>query len=359
MTVLAGVSFISLFDVIVVSALAVIVTKTGKIHIRSGWQKLIYIALLIWIVSIVASDIINSPPLSDTLSRLYLAIITLHILVFLDQLFSNPDMIFKSVAEYLFLCMLLLSVIASRRGFGMLPTYLVLALFSVLSLMIDSRLYFGGTLVGFCLGLFYYFSRRKLMLKGTALKRRPILVMIMIIGISTISLGGFKLIQNALFNGENTARYEQQNGALGSLVGSRIEVLGTIKAIQDRPLIGHGSWARNYDYVSYVEYERRQYGYQRSIQSNDIYSIYHRIPNHSFILGSWMEVGIMTGVSVFLFEWNVLFSTLSNDRRFYLAVVFFFLLVTQLMLRERSAAPSGQAISTHLPEGFFLENHNT
>ena len=63
--------------------------------------------------------------------------------------------------------------------------------------------------------------------------------------------------------GENARQiYEQQAGGdLGLLIGGRSEILVSIRAIIDSPIIGHGSWAKDYRYTETLVYLKRMLGY--------------------------------------------------------------------------------------------------
>ena len=87
--------------------------------------------------------------------------------------------------------------------------------------------------------------------------------------------------------------YERQvMGAFGVILGGRSEILASIHAVLDSPIIGHGSWARNPDFGALL-LGLRDYGY-------DIHSLAgvgsDVIPTHSHLMGAWVEAGIMGAV---------------------------------------------------------------
>lgn len=88
-------------------------------------------------------------------------------------------------------------------------------------------------------------------------------------------------------------KYESQTeGGMGILLGGRAESLVSTQAIADSPIIGHGSWAKDYDYVNlYVEaLEKRGVAIIGDPFRSGL------IPSHSFFFGSWVEAGILGGV---------------------------------------------------------------
>lgn len=86
--------------------------------------------------------------------------------------------------------------------------------------------------------------------------------------------------------------YEQQvSGELGLLIGGRSEILVSCRAIMESPIIGHGSWAKDYRYANELIYLKRMLGYYPG-KSNDL----GLIPSHSHLFGAWVEAGIVGAV---------------------------------------------------------------
>ena len=131
----------------------------------------------------------------------------------------------------------------------------------------------------------------------------------------------------------------QSSGAGGLLLGGRSDLIAATAAIIDSPVIGHGSWARDPQYVAYQEDRRAALGYK----SQGVFDA-ELIPSHSHLFGAWVESGI-TGAAfwawvlwltirtltrangaeplfpyfVFLscFQtWNILFSPYGAEQRF-------------------------------------------
>lgn len=86
------------------------------------------------------------------------------------------------------------------------------------------------------------------------------------------------------------AKYEAQAalGDLGLLLGGRSEVLVSIRAIQDSPFLGHGSWAQDRRYAELQQDLLRRLGFTDQViePESDL------IPTHSHLLGSWVEAGL-------------------------------------------------------------------
>jgi hypothetical protein len=92
---------------------------------------------------------------------------------------------------------------------------------------------------------------------------------------------------------EAQEKHEWQTASgMGVLLGGRAESLVSTQAIADSPIIGHGSWARDYEYVNlYIEaLEKRGVAIIGDPYSSGL------IPSHSFLFGSWVEAGILGGL---------------------------------------------------------------
>jgi hypothetical protein len=84
----------------------------------------------------------------------------------------------------------------------------------------------------------------------------------------------------------------QSSGALGVLVGGRPEILATTQAILDSPILGHGSWAKDFTYVDLLAERSSSLGYEIGAGSADV----GLIPAHSYLMGSWVWAGLLGGV---------------------------------------------------------------
>lgn len=137
-------------------------------------------------------------------------------------------------------------------------------------------------------------------------------------------------------------KYEaQSSGGLGILLGGRTESIASTQAILDSPILGHGSWARDVQYVALMANRMEEAGYDAASGdplADDL------IPTHSHLLGAWVESGVlgaifwlwvgwatirglhaavsrptpMTGFIVFIglsLLWDIFFSPFSSERR--------------------------------------------
>lgn len=398
-----GVSFFSLLDAYFVFMFLLIFYRAGHVRLPRGEIGLFIVAVCFLFLAHIVSALFNGVAAEDLLSRLYLLLILLVVAVLLDRRYSvvdyklylslssgamlstfymrlngidyaNPSLVFKGTSEFVYIALLFGSLVLFRGALARYSLAVVFSIYALLSLYYDARVYFGSAVLGLVVVLLFPLVPRNTRIGALRLRRGTFIVLVSTFFVSIMLLGGVEAMQGALFQDSQHNRYEKQRGELGSIVGARVEVLGTIAAIRDRPLIGHGAWAADPKYIVITEYLAKKYGYKRSFEHNDVYRVHNRIPNHSVILGSWMEAGIVAGLSWlvvlvltlrlmvrtysefhsarafdvavasvlavvgFLFVWNMLFSSLSNGRRYYIVMVFYFIVLTFRLYAYRSAA---------------------
>jgi len=88
------------------------------------------------------------------------------------------------------------------------------------------------------------------------------------------------------------AKYLEQSGSLGVLVGGRSEILVSSQAVIDSPILGHGSWAKDFAYVDLLGDRLSSFGYEMGAGSSDL----GLIPAHSYLMQSWVWAGLLGGV---------------------------------------------------------------
>ena len=196
-------------------------------------------------------------------------------------------------------------------------------------------------------------------------------VILLATGFSALKVYGVAA-ESGMLGERSRQKYETQSalGDLGILLGGRSESLVTVQAIQDSPLIGHGSWAKDRYYADLRQLMLYRLGFvNRFIEpETDL------IPTHSHLLGSWVEAGVGGAVFwvgilalviaalrrlyasddplrpylvflMFLFIWDILFSPFGAQRRltngFLIVAVLFALKASTMNLRQRlsQAAP--------------------
>lgn len=92
--------------------------------------------------------------------------------------------------------------------------------------------------------------------------------------------------------------YERQSaGEYGIMIGGRSAMLGSLVAIYDSPILGHGSWARDPFYELAELQTMIAMGYENTdaIAADDLDQEGY-IPQHSFLLGAWVNAGIVGAI---------------------------------------------------------------
>jgi hypothetical protein len=93
------------------------------------------------------------------------------------------------------------------------------------------------------------------------------------------------------------AKYESQSsGEYGVLLGGRVEMLASVPAVIDSPILGHGSFAKDPKYLIMEQQALALLGYEsagdldpESFEEGDI-------PTHSHLMGAWVSAGIVGGL---------------------------------------------------------------
>lgn len=208
---------------------------------------------------------------------------------------------------------------------------------AAVNLAMNARSLFGQSAAGSILALLARSAQR------TGMGSRSLAL----IGISTICVG-YGLVElysyaasEGILGADAKTKYERQaDNDLGLLLGGRTELLGSLAAIGDSPIIGYGSYARDLYYAELRFVQLQQAGIIP--MSKDIED--DRIPTHSFLFGAWVEAGILgalfwiwmlyvvargmfqtikqpdryTSLILFAgtaFAWDILFSPFGLDRR--------------------------------------------
>lgn len=198
---------------------------------------------------------------------------------------------------------------------------------------------------------------------------RPLTVTTLVVAVLLAALGAWAALQvyshaaeSGWLGAEAKAKYEMQAvGSYGLLLGGRSESLVSTRAIADSPLIGHGSWAKDCYYSSLYLELRRDAGYFPGEENQQCL-----IPAHSYLLGSWVQAGVLGSVIwvwvlilamrsmavvyarrsraapfvafvALLVIWNTLFSPYAGDARF---MVPFYLVVVMSVIEWK---PAGRA----------------
>ncbi|MCE7030851.1 hypothetical protein LZD57_22935 [Jiella sp. CBK1P-4] len=173
---------------------------------------------------------------------------------------------------------------AATRSLGIVLPFVIAGF----SLLLNARNLTGLTALSGLVGLITAGRRRSMSRKSIAL-----------VGLAGIAAGGavFQVYAFSASAGwlgpEAKDKYEHQySGDLNFLEAGRTEYLSSIPAVKDSPIIGHGSWARDMDYVvlRIARLEAAGIKVTGDPFRGDL------IPTHSHLMGAWVEHGILGAV---------------------------------------------------------------
>lgn len=167
--------------------------------------------------------------------------------------------------------------------------------FGMISFFLNARSFAGLSIITGGL-LLLYVKRR-----GNRIKLQSVALGVLISLMAAIALVGVYSTgaSTGFFGEESRAKYELQNayggGPIAILLGGRSESMVSTQAIADSPIVGHGSWAKDFKYLfMYVDMRRafaEEQGNPLDVDMND-----GLIPSHSYLLGAWVEAGLLGGL---------------------------------------------------------------
>ncbi len=305
---------------IILICLLPILLFNNRTLLTTPLPKMMILLLSVWLVGQIATDLIRHTPFADFMrgwAKIGITLINfsaLYILTFGKRrrivLFAI-GLALGGILCYYFNPNIYAEDYPWKFGVGESLTWLLIILacgvkvrwfflrISIISFAIAVNLYLGfRSYAGICfLTATYVFFQRLWVLKD-AKKINLSLKNLVVIGLaffftSFIFLKTYGYMAQQGMLGEKARQiYEQQaHGALGLLIGGRSEILVSIHAIIDSPIIGHGSWAKDYRYADTLVYLKRVLGYYPG-QSNEL----GLIPTHSHLFGAWVEAGILGAV---------------------------------------------------------------
>jgi len=85
----------------------------------------------------------------------------------------------------------------------------------------------------------------------------------------------------------------QSSGKYGLLLGGRTELLASLPAVYDSPILGHGSWAKDFRYLIVERRALVLLGYKGALDVSREELIDGLIPAHSYLLQAWVFGGIV------------------------------------------------------------------
>ena len=299
-------------------------------NLLHDYEKIILFLVFLWLVNQIFSDIINKIDFIDYIrgnAKILVTFLSFYVFFKLSKLknFSLIKMLFWILLVKIFFLLLDVNDYESflfyfKMGIGSAFTILII---------ITSYLYFykeqselrglallGVVLMGFlslaleARALFLHnllFAGFLLLNNRFKIRNNFSLVLstfLMALVISTIYQF---LIDSNFLPQALVEKQEIQSGELGILLGGRTEIISSYKAILDAPLIGHGSWAKNCEYVDVKTDVLFRMGYLKK----SIPSMSCLIPTHSVIFGSWVTAGFFGFLTWFYLLFKIIKETLA------------------------------------------------
>lgn len=202
-------------------------------------------------------------------------------------------------------------LIACRRDFSRRQQAVILAAMGMFDILLGARSMGGIALVsGLYLSTTIFLEKRTA--GGAKLKWSLKVAMALSLVLSVYAI--FRVYQYAASSGglgEEAQRnyFEQSSGKYGVLLGGRGELLSSLPAIIDSPILGHGSWAR--DPLYFIEGRRAMalLGYRGTMKLSPDTLIEGNIPTHSCLFGAWVFAGI-GGAVFWAWAWWMVFKSL-------------------------------------------------
>jgi hypothetical protein len=138
-------------------------------------------------------------------------------------------------------------------------------------------------------------------------------------------------VHTKLFPEKFQTKFEKQlQTGLPVIFSGRTEIFGSFAAIQDSPIVGHGSWASNPKYLILV---LKKQNLEQSIFERAV-TIKHdsKIPAHSFIFGAWVEHGVLAVFFFLFFGFKIskLFLLVFNNTRYPIVPYLLFICVSYM-----------------------------
>jgi hypothetical protein len=189
-------------------------------------------------------------------------------------------------------------LIASRKEVREFGAFFLTASIGIVHFLLGSR-----SIGEFCLGAaVYILVAGYLQRKGFAnrtLKNGTIAAIAVLgfIGLMGTYMGYQYAVISGMLGDDARKKFEEQSsGDYGVLLGGRVEMLSSVPAIIDSPILGHGSFARDPKYLLAEQQALAMMGYKGAGKLDPDMLEEGLIPTHSHLLGSWVNAGILGGL---------------------------------------------------------------
>jgi hypothetical protein len=114
------------------------------------------------------------------------------------------------------------------------------------------------------------------------------------LGTGALALGLVRLATDAGFitaDAQAKNKLQSESGS-GILLAGRPEILVSSRALLEHPIVGFGSWARDFKYVEMLSDIQARFGIETDLQDDEA-NTQGLIPTHSHLMGAWVWAGIL------------------------------------------------------------------
>lgn len=353
--------------------------------LKEAFPKKVLLFLLLWLIGQVLTDIIRGSDMHDAM-RGFSAIVFLtidfcavYMLVWghkkriyillaasalgtLIHFFIQPSEFalgepWKFGVGSSIITLVILSLLLLMRK-KMIPKFIVLGVLcfmGMLSIYLNARTMGGQVILA---GVIFFYSQHRLFyqlfLRRISMGKVVFLSMtglVLIFGI----LKTYQVVGESGVLPENAQQKFDMNkqafsgplGMLGFVLAGRSEFLASTQAVYDSPIIGHGSWAKDFKYRLFLYTindilgtDRDEGAMQRGIESSDL------IPAHSHIMQSWVWAGIL-GAIFWVFVLRVTIRTFIKALQFPHELTLLVIFMGMNILWDVFFSPFGGAVRFH------------
>ncbi|MFZ2122402.1 MAG: hypothetical protein WA012_06050 [Rhodoferax sp.] len=313
-------------------AVAYVIFNITRLQLSKVERSFVIFAL-IWACAQLVSDIFNRTELTDALKGIFAPLVFITTFIFLINyirnkperlpflllgfvlgglvrllIFPTPYFLYNPWkwglgSSLLGLYIIYFSFLAKKKNNIIL--FMVLMLFFAVSLYFDGRSMAVFPLISALMYIKFHtnkvssFSTR---LSGKFSGLKILLIVLPVLFVVNAAASAFFSSPMVLsnFSSAAAAKYRAQaSGAYGILFGGRSEILVSGQAFLDKPLLGHGSWAKDKSgYLDAHSILRYQLGYS-SLREDGQYEDFDSeslIPAHSYLMGAFVWAGLFGGL---------------------------------------------------------------
>ncbi len=174
----------------------------------------------------------------------------------------------------------------------------MVAMIGIINIVLGSR-NLGGVCVAAAVYLLVTRFLRRKGTTGSRLKAGAIVALAasILVGAAGI-LWAYQYAANSGILGEEARqKYEEQSsGKYGVLLGGRTELLASLPAVYDSPILGHGSWAKDWTYLALERRALFVLGYKGAWDVSREELLEGLIPAHSYLLQAWVYGGVVGAI---------------------------------------------------------------